>query len=467
LTWPSPTGIIVGMRLEVVVPLTRSLVVVPMLRSFARQTVLPDEITFVTNWPTDKMRAMVEKAFSREKVKLNVRQLSFETDAYPVGMSDAGLRRNIAAWATDAEAMLLWDDDQIAAQDTVEASLNWLKQEDWVFGHHRIVEFADVPLDELVYWPASRGRPREKPPNHWHTYLSAYGGNVAVLRKAYIAIGGYDLIYTRGYDDINIGRRVVGDNPITVREPPFAWHPETKMPLDMTLPGNICPHHRTVTARDSMKGMTIVAGANPPQNSGSRSWTYAKCTKCPWIEPNPSDPEGVVHHQGPVFQYDPTKVTVTYTDLTAGNRSFEVAPPPEPTEGSETVEPGPVVEEVATEDVLPCTIDEPEPEAAPIAVNRPVTWADLSDDTWPDGAAPPRRGLVFSIRGLAYKILERDAEGVWWVADVSHGDESKRFVLVASEWLQNQADGKVSVVAPGDSTDDSWRTPVVSAPAEG
>jgi hypothetical protein len=303
------------MRIEVVVPLCRSFVLAPMLRSFAKQTVRPDVVTLVTNWDSAKMEATVKEALAKEQVELRVRQLCFATDVYAWGMSDAGLRRNMAAWNSDEEAMLLWDDDQVPSRDTIEASLDLFRLGPWVFGHHRFVDFDAVPLDELLDWPPERGVSREKPANSFHTYHSTYGGNVAVLRKAYIDLGGYDLIYTRGCDDINIGRRVIGDNHVIVREPPLAWHPKSKLGMDMLMSGNICRNHMTSNARVSMEGMVIKNGLRPPPYPERKSWAYAACTKCPWVEPNPADPDEIVHWQGPVLRYDPKNVSITYVDL--------------------------------------------------------------------------------------------------------------------------------------------------------
>jgi hypothetical protein len=273
-----------AVEIDVIIPLLRPDLIASLLRSFSQNTVKPDLVTLVSNEVQSVIQAY----------DLKVRILRFESSEYPIGNLDVALRRNVGIWNSPCSHIITFDDDQLAPLDLIQTSREILERHEHFWGHYRYLDFSKYSLDTILRLPPSRGRPRENPPCGWHLYLSAYGGLFGANRRWLQTQGGYDMIFCgrHGGEDQNLGRRLsrfLGyREKIFIYEPPFAWHPESRIPWSAPGRTNLCrsEHHL--------------------ENVRIRGVIVAKCCRCPYFTP-PSDLQSL---KEVIIPFDPAKVNV-------------------------------------------------------------------------------------------------------------------------------------------------------------
>jgi hypothetical protein len=275
------------MTLDVIVPATRPSTVDRLLYSFSRNTVRPDCITLVSNEITDQ-----------RSYGLNVRVVSFTSEHYPIGECDVVLRRNIGIWCSECSHIMTFDDDQIAPPRMVEAMVALLAYRCYCWGHHRFLDFSRHLLDDILALPASAGNARERPPNAFHLWLSAYGGLFGAQTSLLKKMGGFDMIFSGRHagEDQQLGRRlaqlVEGSNRIYVFEPPFAWHPLERTAWECRY-SNLCRVSHQL-ANSHINGIEV-----------------RKCAACPYFVAVSND----LANRELVFRFDPLKVNTTIVRL--------------------------------------------------------------------------------------------------------------------------------------------------------
>jgi hypothetical protein len=225
------------MNVDVVVPVARRRTVDRLLYSLSRNTVRPQLITLVTN----EMSTTEIRTYG-----MPVRVLRFCSTTYAIGIMDVALRRNVGIWASPASHVIMFDDDQIAPVNLIESSCSLLAKEPFFWGHYRYIDFSLWPVEQLLYLPPQAGKARERAPNTWHSFKSAYGGLFGADRRVLIDIGGFDMVFSgrHGGEDQNLGRRLArlvhGTDSVFVYEPPYAWHPIDRTPWDNDRHSNLC-----------------------------------------------------------------------------------------------------------------------------------------------------------------------------------------------------------------------------------
>lgn len=241
----------------------------------------PDCITLVSN---------DIPAASFETYGLNATVLRFESNTYPFGNLDVALRRNVGIWFSEASHIITFDDDQLAPVNLVSSAAVLLTRQPYFWGHHRYIDFKAHSIDELLRLPADVGRPREFPPNSWHSFRSAYAGLFGAERELLVDVGAFDMLFCgrHGGEDQDLGRRLAerisGTDSIFVNEPPFAWHPEEAMPWDERLGSNLCVGDHVIAA--DTKGLN-------------------KCTRCPYFWA----PDELLFRDSVGLLFDPEKLT--------------------------------------------------------------------------------------------------------------------------------------------------------------
>ena len=272
------------MDIDILIPAVRPKAIPGLLYSFSRNSSRPDLITIISNDVSGQISTF----------GLNVRLLRFASDHYPIGSRDVALRRSIGIWNSPCSHVMTFDDDQLAPSNLVEASRKLFSRERFFWGHYRFLDFSQYTIDEILEFAPARGRTRETPPNAWHLWYSAYGGLFAAEKMLVLQVGGFDLIFCGRHagEDQNLGRRLArfmghGER-IFVHEPPFAWHPEARLPWSDVKYSNLCngPHDLDY---QMISGMTI-----------------RKCRRCPYFDP----PAGDLGGDEVIMKYDESKVDV-------------------------------------------------------------------------------------------------------------------------------------------------------------
>lgn len=202
------------MRVDVVIPTTRRSVN-ELVDSLRMGDLAPDNIWLVSNTVTPE--------------RPGVGVLRFSSTVQPVGVGDAGLRRNIGADVSEADIVVFLDDDLLASLTTVSAAAAIAERDGFCWGHHRYIDFHQYRASELLAMGPENGKSREFGVNRWHGWQSSYAGLLAIRRDVFWEAGGFDLAYLghHGSEDQQLGRRLGKGNGYQtfVHEPPFAWHP--------------------------------------------------------------------------------------------------------------------------------------------------------------------------------------------------------------------------------------------------
>lgn len=257
---------------EVIIPALRQ----PerLLASLARQTRPADRITIVSNEAEPTPGARV---------------IRFRSEAYCYGEADVVLRRNIGIWSSDADLLIFQDDDQVAPANMIEAAEARLTEADFVWGHHRFIDFDRYTTDELLALPPAAGQEREHPPNSFHGHWSCYAGMFGARRHVLQDMGGFDMFFLgrHGNEDQNLGlRSLVRANQakVFIYEPPFAWHPL----ISPTRPAGV---------------QTNSCGAHEGDVVEIEGFSFFQCRRCPFRK---ADAPVFANHV--VMAYDPSLV---------------------------------------------------------------------------------------------------------------------------------------------------------------
>jgi hypothetical protein len=268
--------------IDVIVPVARRRTIDELLYSFSCNTARPDLITLVSNELS---------AGDIQTHGLDVRLLRFDSSVYAIGSMDVALRRNVGIWASESSHVVTFDDDQLAPVDLVENCRARFAAGRYFWGHYRYIDFSQWSVDELLRLPAIAGKPRESPPNSWHTFRSAYAGLFGAERSLLLDIGGFDMLFSgrHGGEDQDLGRRLAertrDGGRVFVCEPPFAWHPMERVPWDADRRTNLCPgdHDLAVGAADGVQ----------------------RCLKCPFLWA----PDAQLFRNDVSMRFDPRAVT--------------------------------------------------------------------------------------------------------------------------------------------------------------
>lgn len=274
------------MSLDVVVPALRTATIDRLLASLAWGTVRPDVVSLVSNEVPEEI----------ETHGLEVRLLRFRSDRYPIGDRDLALRRDVGIWSSECSHVLTLDDDLVAPANLVESSLELLDRERYFWGHHRYISFAGYAPERLLELPPELGRPREKPPNSWHLWLSCYGGAFGAERALVLELDGFDLAFScrQSGEDQSFGKRLAarttGGEHVFIHEPPFAWHPTEPEPWGPPGYSNLCE------------------GGHELERAELNAMPVSSCRRCPYFVALDED----LLFSGDVFvPYDPEAVDVT------------------------------------------------------------------------------------------------------------------------------------------------------------
>jgi len=277
-------------QIDVIIPAVRAAACVgKALYSLSRNSVRPQLVTVVSNELDDDLPTH----------GLDVRLIRFASEHYPVGDRDVALRRDIGIWLSPCSHVLTFDDDQLAPPNLIEASLAILGRRPYCWGHYRFTDFSRYGLDALLALRPEQGRTREHPANAWHGWMSCYGGLFAAERQLVQAVGGFDLIFCGRHagEDQNLGRRLAWhldrSERVFIHEPPFAWHPEQRIPWGTPRYTNLCPcGHRLEVTR--------------------RGWVdLLQCRACPYFEVV----RGELFGTGVAIPFDLDRITTRISEL--------------------------------------------------------------------------------------------------------------------------------------------------------
>ena len=215
------------MSIEVVVPALRQRPVEWLVSSLTLQTHPPDIITIVSN-----------ETQPFEVGEVPVRLLRFASGAYGIGEKDVALRQNVGIYEAECEYIVIQGDDQVAPPSMIEDTLQALtdakkeRQDDFIWGNHRLTEWEGKTLEEIRLAPRDTGISRENPvPPYRHGFWSCYGGMFAAKTDFIQDFGAFDMACNGRHanEDQQLGFRLscnkgnMGSSYID--EPPFSWHP--------------------------------------------------------------------------------------------------------------------------------------------------------------------------------------------------------------------------------------------------
>ena len=272
------------MEVDVVIPTVRSDSVQWVLYSLSKNTVKPDLVTIVSN----------DIGKDLPCYGLKVRLVQFNSTHYPIGQLDVALRRNVGIWSSPCSHIITFDDDQLAPHNMIRESVELLKKQSYFWGHHRYIDFSNHSVDEIILMAPEKGRSREKTVNAWHYWYSCYGGLFGAERTLVQELGGFDMAFSgrHGGEDQNLGRRLIRaidhSNKVFIHEPPFAWHPEKKIPYSPSS-SNLCSSKHQIS-RFSHDGLDL-----------------EKCDLCPYFKVL----NNIVDSDNIIMRFDPKNVEIT------------------------------------------------------------------------------------------------------------------------------------------------------------
>lgn len=271
------------MTIDVVIPALRQTEVERLVYSLEEQTRRPDTVSIVSN-EIDPFPS-----------SMNVRILRFNSRIYAVGFKDVALRQNVGIFESQADHILISGDDQIAPPTMIEDSLRVLETEPFLWGHHRIIDFNGLTVDQVRMMPMVRGHPRETPVNYGHAYTSCYGGMFASRRYLLWDMGGFDMAYMCRHagEDQQLGYRLMrrhNQPNVFIHEPPFSWMSGSRAPWGPPRVANVC--------RGEHMLMRTFYGGLP----------FDACERCPFLVF--VGQEKLLLRERPIIPYDHKAVTV-------------------------------------------------------------------------------------------------------------------------------------------------------------
>jgi len=235
-----------------------------------------------------------------ENYGLRVRLLRFLSETYPIGYLDVALRQNVGIYAAECDTIVIQGDDQIAPHSMIGDVTQNLGE--YLWGNHRLVDFADYNADQIMALDMKDGETREHPtPPFWHGYQSCYGGMFAADTAFIQEFGAFDMAFNglHGSEDQQLGYRLMKrarEEKVHIIEPPYSWHSvelkhgDTRARAPWLAPQvNGCEAHDLVeTTRNSFK--------------------YLACTRCFYYRFN--DERAKLFRGELVERYDPAAVQV-------------------------------------------------------------------------------------------------------------------------------------------------------------
>jgi len=263
------------MTVEVVIPALRQEPVEWLVMSLLDQTVPPDAITIVSN---------ETQPFAHDGVP--TRLVRFQSSEYLFGELDVALRQNVGIYEAVCDVVIIQGDDQIAPPTMIEDTLAAMEGEEYIWGNHRLVDFATTSYGEIRLTHPSVGKSREVPiPPAWHGFYSCYGGMFAAKREFLCDFGAFDMAFNgmHGSEDQQLGYRLMkraGMTQVRILEPPFSWHgielkggdARTRSPwLEPVTNGcGILSHD---FAEDFIEGVRFIRCRNCPAQRFSDEWS--------------------------------------------------------------------------------------------------------------------------------------------------------------------------------------------------
>ena len=243
-------------------------VVVPSVRGVASVNRLLDSIA--ASHPRPSTVSVISNSVKRSQFtqQLPLRIIKIASDFYPMGAGDAALRRNVGIYNSPADSVVFLDDDLIVPPDIFSHVRDGLEGADYIWGHHRFIDFTAHTPATIAVMPADMGRSREQGIPAFHGWQSCYAGMFAASRQLLRIMNGFDMQFSMRHasEDQHLGRRLLARYHLDkawISEPPFAWHPETVEPYDLP-PHNLCGDHAFYSI-----------------NYGGRPFT--RCRRCPYL----------------------------------------------------------------------------------------------------------------------------------------------------------------------------------------
>ncbi|GAB3578118.1 glycosyltransferase family 2 protein [Calidifontibacter terrae] len=183
------------------------------LEALARQESTPPfEVVVVDNRSTDRLADCLERWLGRTP---GLRSVDANAAA------GAGYARNVGVAASDAAMLLFCDADDVVGPDWVAAGAAALGKTEVACGADVTLPssaFVDVDriwAGHLVALPGGPVQPRREPA----PYPIVLGGNLAIRRSAYAAVGGYDPTMVTGNEDNDLAIRLERNDFLIARAP--------------------------------------------------------------------------------------------------------------------------------------------------------------------------------------------------------------------------------------------------------